>query len=408
MMAGGRGGARKARAVTSGLKPSAIDALTSTDCEVPGAPGYTYTIGGHEAGGPDATRVLREVEIDHSALELKQQFAAARRVVLSRDGRVVAAAIAEAHTSASPGVLEIPILASNRAFRQQGNGSVLVALLMELGAMLDLKVLVISATHESRRFWLGQGLHVASGVGNPHLDPRAATALRTLAQHGVRYGRFSDTTQMARMIPPCEAPGSLIGVATRRAHQKTPTERGLTAAKAAEHLDYEDMPPGAPSFYVLGGAHGGTRVAVNAPPAEAKAGHVKLSNLQAFPTGLGGGGSGGAAPPDGGGWGVPGGACAPSSRSPPGRSSWRSPASSSPKAEHAQPRAPPVDAAPRLGGERRQERRRGRGRRQGRAARRRRRRSAAAAAAVRRRLPGSEPCRFARARRARLRGSADP
>ena len=202
---GGRGGARKARAVTSGLKPSAIDTLSSTDCPVPGAPEYTYTIGGHEAGGTDATRVLREVEIDHSALELKQQFAAARRVVLSRDGRVVAAAIAEAHTSASPGVLEIPILASNRAFRQQGNGSVLVALLMELGAMLDLKVLVISATHESRRFWLGQGLHVASGVGNPHLDPRAATALRTLAQHGVRYGRFSDTTQMARMIPPCEA-----------------------------------------------------------------------------------------------------------------------------------------------------------------------------------------------------------
>ena len=142
-------------------KTSPLDVLACADRVVPGGPGLTYTVGGAEAGGVDAERVLREVEIDDAALNLTGPFLVCRRIALFRSGRVVAAAVFELHAAAN--VLEIPIFASSRAHRQQGNGSVLLALLVELAVRhLNAKVLVVSATNESRRFWLSMGLHVAA------------------------------------------------------------------------------------------------------------------------------------------------------------------------------------------------------------------------------------------------------
>ena len=137
------------------------------------------------------------------------------------------------------------ILASSRNHRQEGHGSVLFALVMELGAQLGLRIVVVSATVVSRRFWLAQGLHAMG-----HLDAHVSQALRALAQSGVRYGRFSDTTQMARSIPVVDAPGGLVAAAIHKGNEKTPVSRGVAPVKAAEMLHYEDLPPGSSSFLV--------------------------------------------------------------------------------------------------------------------------------------------------------------
>ena len=80
----------------------------------------------------EAERILREVEIDDDAINLRGQFQNCRRVLLSRGTRGLAAAVVE--LKAQEKVFEIPILASARNLRQQGFGSVLVALLFEMAA----------------------------------------------------------------------------------------------------------------------------------------------------------------------------------------------------------------------------------------------------------------------------------
>ena len=72
------------------------------------------------------------MEIDDDAINLRGQFQNCRRVLLSRGTRGLAAAVVE--LKAQEKVFEIPILASARNLRQQGFGSVLVALLFEMAA----------------------------------------------------------------------------------------------------------------------------------------------------------------------------------------------------------------------------------------------------------------------------------
>ena len=284
------------------LKPSPLDALTCSDVEVPGAPGLTYSIGGADTGGVECEKVLREVEIDDSAMRLSGQFAEGRRVVLSARGRVIAAALAEVHTSA--GVFEIPILAASRASRQQGHGSVLLALLMELAVRhMGSRILIISATPESRRFWMRQGLHAAV-----HCSPPVATALRALSQSGVRYG-FFETTLMARQLPPCHEAGELVAVAVSRARGRQVPSCGVGAARAAEMIGYVDLPQpvvqtGASSFVL---AADGTRTPLTKSGADGRKVDVPSGRLQAFQrevdegSALGDGGASGWGDPS---WGV--------------------------------------------------------------------------------------------------------
>jgi len=153
------------------IKELPLDALAGAHIPVTGAAEFTYALGGAETGGNEADRILREVETDDSIIALRAQFVNCRRVALSLRTRIVAAAIIEMH---SAGVLEIPILASAKAARQQGYGSVLLALLMELAVgSLGATMLVVSATDESRRFWLRQGLHTTS-----HCAPVVRDAMR--------------------------------------------------------------------------------------------------------------------------------------------------------------------------------------------------------------------------------------
>ena len=250
--AGGRG--RRAR--TQG-KTSPLDAHAVVNMAVTGAPGFTYSLGGAEVGGVEAERVLHEVEVDEGVIAMRGQFADARRMALMLRGRVVAASIIEvqqAPSFSSEPFLEIPILAAERSQRQKGYGSVLYALIAELGILLGMKIVVISSTPESRRFWLRQGFHALT-----HCEPRVAAALRALAQSGARYG-FFETTQMARSLPMCEYAGALVSAALRSVEERQPVSRGLAAVQISSAVGFEAMPPGSAIFVV--DAASGRRLAV--------------------------------------------------------------------------------------------------------------------------------------------------
>ena len=79
--ADGRGGRRR----TTG-KESPLDALAAEHAAVDGAPGFTYSLGGAEAGGAEADRILGEVESDEAVIKLTSQFSTCRRIVLFLDG----------------------------------------------------------------------------------------------------------------------------------------------------------------------------------------------------------------------------------------------------------------------------------------------------------------------------------
>ena len=51
-------------------KEAPIDAIVCTGAEAVGAPDLSYTIGGAEAGGTEATKILGEVETDEGLLQL--------------------------------------------------------------------------------------------------------------------------------------------------------------------------------------------------------------------------------------------------------------------------------------------------------------------------------------------------
>ena len=59
------------------------------------------------------------------------------------------------------GAMEVPIFATARSRRHCGHGGVLVALLEGLARRLGLRTIVVSATEESRAFWVKQGCHTA-------------------------------------------------------------------------------------------------------------------------------------------------------------------------------------------------------------------------------------------------------
>ena len=144
-----------------------------------------------------------------------------------------------------------------------------------------MKIVVISSTPESRRFWLRQGFHALA-----HCEPRVATALRALAQSGVRYG-FFETTQMARSLPVCEHAGALVAAAARSVAERQPTSRGLNHAQIAHALGYEDLTDGGGAIYLVDPSTGKRLMPVphdTRSPPEAKAVHVHLGRLQAFPT----------------------------------------------------------------------------------------------------------------------------
>eukprot|EP00964_Phaeocystis_antarctica_P042544 scaffold24392_cov57-Phaeocystis_antarctica.AAC.2 len=70
--------------------------------------GLTWLVGGAEVGGAAAEKVMRSAftVLDDNLINLRAQYAQARRFVLCRDGVPVAAAVAEAH--ANHATLEVP------------------------------------------------------------------------------------------------------------------------------------------------------------------------------------------------------------------------------------------------------------------------------------------------------------
>eukprot|EP00965_Chrysotila_dentata_P165092 5451902-Pleurochrysis_carterae.AAC.1 len=119
--------------------------------------------------------------------------------------------------------------------------------------------------------------------------PVVAAALRELAQRGSQFG-FFQTTPMARRLPPeASTPGAMVKRALDRVRARVPVGQGYVPSRAAEMLNYEDVPPGA-SFAVLadgqriapfgrgeGGKDGAKDGAKDGRPV-----HVPYSRLQAF------------------------------------------------------------------------------------------------------------------------------
>ena len=161
--------------------------------------GLRYAAGGSNIGEDEATKLLTAsfADLHDSVLALTGEYRGAQRVVLWRDEKVVAAAVLQVHADSS--VLEVPIFAASKTARRKGHGAVLTALLIGLGRRLGLRTLVISATDESRAFWVKQGLHSASFCR--HAEKAALRALRT---SGLVHA-FANSTLMAMPIGPTAA-----------------------------------------------------------------------------------------------------------------------------------------------------------------------------------------------------------
>ena len=153
-------GADVRRSGRATVKESLLDAFTERgEQPVANMAGMTWLVGGAEAGGAAAEKVMRSAftVLDDNLVNLRAQYAQARRFVLCREGIPVAAAVAEAH--ADHATLEVPILAAAKTQRQKGHGSLLVALLIEVAARLRLETLVVASTPEAMSFWVRQGMH---------------------------------------------------------------------------------------------------------------------------------------------------------------------------------------------------------------------------------------------------------
>ena len=181
--ASGSGGMRRSSRAVG--KDSLLDAFADAPNSIRGAPGLRYAVGGAETGGVAAEKIMRSSfsVLDDNLVYLRAQYQTARRVVLLSGDTPVAASVVEVHPEQS--VLEVPILAAARSQRIRGYGSILVATLKELGARLRLRILVVSATQESMRFWLRQGLHTPA-----HCQGAMRAALRKM-----------DTKAMAAAVP---------------------------------------------------------------------------------------------------------------------------------------------------------------------------------------------------------------
>jgi hypothetical protein len=266
------GGMRRSSRATG--KESVLDAFADSRHPV-GEPQQqlSYQVGGADVGGAGADRIMRGAfeTLDDNMVGLRTQYAAARRVVLYRDETPVAAAVVEVHPE--QGVLEVPLLAAERHCRQQGHGTVLVAILIELGCRLRLAMLIASATHESTRFWLRQGLHTFS-----HCSPPVRAELRKIDQ-SARRG-FANSVSMAMELP-ARRGEVLPRVLRRLARRAINSSRVLSSADAPAAIGYLDvnatgnfflLPDGRKQPVVYGASE---RLAVNVP----------YSRLEAFPSG---------------------------------------------------------------------------------------------------------------------------
>ena len=286
-------------------KTSRLDAHAGVGMPMPvmGYPDLTYSVGGPETGGAAAERVLNQVDVDKSVVLMRDQYEHARRFVLMNCGRAVAAAVVEVQQAPSlstEAFLEVPILAASRTDRQRGYGSVLHALISEIGMALGIKIIIVSATAESKRFWQRAGYHALT-----HCEPPIAAVLRALTSSGMSDG-FHQTTRMARALPSCEEANALVRAALESAGRSSP-DSGLSAEQAAKKLGYHDLSGTAAMLFVRDGRTG-RRVPVS--PALNTAAQLQLTidvplrKLRAIPTA----GAVSGVPPPGGwgdaGWGV--------------------------------------------------------------------------------------------------------
>ena len=183
------------------VKESLLDAFAERgEQPVPSMAGLTWLVGGAEAGGAQAEKVMRSAftVLDDNLVHLRAQYAQARRFVLCSQGVPVAAAVAEAH--ANHATFEVPILAAARTQRQKGHGTLLVALLIEVAAQLRLETFVVSSTPEAMSFWVRQGLHTLAAS-----SPQVRGAVRALQAARGSNG-FANSVTMARLLPRRHAP----------------------------------------------------------------------------------------------------------------------------------------------------------------------------------------------------------
>ncbi|EOD22319.1 hypothetical protein EMIHUDRAFT_450763 [Emiliania huxleyi CCMP1516] len=189
--------------------------------------------GGASAGGVEATKLLKasfgSLSDNRAALDLTGPFKDAERAVLldSETRHVLAAAVVHVRAGS---VLEVPLFATAKKFRGQGFGSALYAALAGLGRRLGLQTLVVSATDESRAFWVRQGLHAKKFCGAAE-----KSAMSSLEQRGL-VTSFQNTTLMAAPIPQGLEPPPLA--LDQRDRDRLP---GLKARAAASTHCYEDI-----------------------------------------------------------------------------------------------------------------------------------------------------------------------
>ena len=247
--ASGSGGMRRSSRAAVG-KDSLLDAFADSIHTIPGAPGLRYAVGGADVGGITAEKIMRSSfsVLDDNLVNLRAQYQTARRVVLLNGDSPVAASVVEVHAEQS--VLEVPILAAARAQRIQGYGSILVATLKELGSRLRLRILVVSATQESMRFWLRQGLHAPA-----HCPTTALRAALRKMDQSARRG-FANSITMAMELPTSHGGGmnhsaghmevaassNTVARVLRRLKRRTlQDQRALTPLEAPAELGYVDV-----------------------------------------------------------------------------------------------------------------------------------------------------------------------
>ena len=268
------GGSKTRRSSRAVGKESLLDAFGDATHSIPDAPEYEFLVGGADAGGATAERIMRGAfsVLDDNLVMLRAQYATARRVVLLWQGTPVASSVVEVHTSTPQSVLEVPILAAARTQRIQGHGSILVAILKDLGSQLGLRLMIVSATQESMRFWLRQGLHTPA-----HCQGAMRAALRKIDQ-SARRG-FANSISMAMELPARQGSASVSRVLRRLHRRASKSARALTPSDAPGALGYTDV-NAVGNFFLQ---PDGRKRPVTYSAAERLAVNVPYNKLEAFP-----------------------------------------------------------------------------------------------------------------------------
>ena len=234
------------------IHPSALDNLhpTCLHASLLAQSGLRCMVGGVEAGGREADSILSSsLCVDDSVLHLQGPRAMARRVVLLHDSTPVAVTVVEAHSEHR--VLEVVMLATDRASRLRGYGSLLVALLSCLARELSLSMLIATPDEGSRAFWLRCGWHLAA-----FCTPAIRTALRRLDQGGAIRGlgaegrtggvmAYAVSTAESNSSGACGGTDDGVGIeissiapALARVHRATPVGfKGAAAARARGYVE---------------------------------------------------------------------------------------------------------------------------------------------------------------------------